>query len=199
MASTEKIIDILNQGGVIAYPTETVYGLGCDPFQEEAVKRILTLKERKEDRPFILLIPNREWVSKLTETVSPLAMGLIERFWPGPLTLVLEASQDVPYWLKQRDNTIAFRISSHPWVQEFLGFYGKPLVSTSANRSGFPPARNAEEVRHYFSQGIDLVIEGEILPPSLGSTIVSVKNDRLDILREGDISKEKIYGANRAV
>jgi len=132
----EKIIGILEAGQIIAYPTETVYGLGSDPFQRSAVEKVMTLKGRPLHQSPLILIPNLDWLPKLTKNITPLAQQLIKAFWPGPLTIVFEVSREVPSWLLRDDETIALRLSSHPWVQAFFEKYQKPIISTSANPSG---------------------------------------------------------------
>ena len=183
---------ILDEGGILAYPTETVYGLGCDPFRKEAVERIFKLKGRKSGEPPLLLIPNREWLYSLVIDVPSQVLNLMDRFWPGPLTIALPAKESVPKWLRHRDKTVALRISSHPWVEAFLSFYCQPIVSTSANLSGLPPARAAIDVKKYFSKEVDDCVDGGLLPPSQGSTIISF-DGRFKLIREGAIAREDLW------
>lgn len=183
-----KIKHILETGGVIAYPTETVYGLGCDPFNREALERVFNLKNRKLSQSPLLLIPNTDWLLKLAQNINPLAIRLVEAFWPGPLTIVFSAASDIPPWLIRDNETIALRWSSHPWIKAFLDFYQNPLVSTSANPSGKSSALSREEVGRYFSSGIDHCVDGGTLSPSKGSTIVAIQDRDIQILRQGDVS-----------
>lgn len=193
-----KIQTILQSGGIIGYPTETVYGLGCDPFCESAVQRVFELKQRKPEQAFILLIPNQKWIGALCDNVFPLARYFMETFWPGPLTLVMNAQKEIPFWLKEKDETIALRVSSHPWIQAFLEKYEHPLISTSANLSGGISAQSVQIMKNYFSGALDFTIDGGTLSASLGSTIVKVTETHFQILREGAISKEKLYDAYSA-
>jgi L-threonylcarbamoyladenylate synthase len=183
---------ILTTGGIVAYPTETVYGLGCDPFRKEAVERIFKLKGRKSGEPPLLLIPNREWLYSLVIDIPSAVLNLMDRFWPGPLTIALPAKKSVPKWLRHRDNTVALRISSHRWVDAFLSFYRQPIVSTSANLSGLPPARAVADVKKFFSQGVDYCVDGGLLPRSQGSTIISF-DGRFNLIREGVIAREDLW------
>lgn len=183
-----KIKHILETGGVIAYPTETVYGLGCDLFNRKALERVFNLKNRKLSQSPLLLIPNTDWLLKLAQNINPLAIRLVEAFWPGPLTIVFSAASDIPPWLIRDNETIALRWSSHPWIKAFLDFYQNPLVSTSANPSGKSGALSREEVGHYFSSGIDHCVDGGTLSPSKGSTIVAIQDCDIQILRQGDVS-----------
>jgi len=187
-----NIKTILEAGGVMAYPTETVYALGCDPFNRKALERVFYLKNREFSQTPLLLIPNIDWLEKLTQNVHPLAMRLIEAFWPGPLTLVLSAALDIPPWLIRDNETIALRWSSHPWIKSFLDFYQKPLVSTSANPSGEKSALCLQEVKAYFPSGIDQCIDGGPLCSSKGSTIVAIQDRDIQILRSGDLTAERI-------
>lgn len=190
-----SIKHILDKGGILAYPTETVYGLGCDPFQKEAVERIFKLKGRKSGEPPLLLIPNREWLYSLVTDVPPQVLALMDRFWPGPLTIALPAKESTPKWLRHRDNTVALRISSHPWVDAFLSFYRQPIVSTSANLSGRPPARTVVDVKKYFYHsegGVDYCVDGGRLPRSQGSTLISF-DGRFKLIREGAIERQNLW------
>ena len=184
----QKIKQLLETGGVIAYPTETVYGLGCDPFNREALERVFYLKNRKLSQSPLLLIPNTDWLLKLAQNINPLAIRLVEAFWPGPLTIVFSAASDIPPWLIRDNETIALRWSSHPWIKAFLDFYQKPLVSTSANPSGQKSALSQKEVGCYFSSSIDHCVDGGALSPSKGSTIVSIQDQEIQILRQGDVT-----------
>ncbi|MBI3019684.1 MAG: threonylcarbamoyl-AMP synthase [Deltaproteobacteria bacterium] len=187
-----KIKQLLETGGVIAYPTETVYGLGCDPFNRKALERIFNLKNRSLSQSPLLLIPNTDGLLKWVQNISPLAIRLVEAFWPGPLTIVFSAASDIPPWLIRDNETIALRWSSHPWIKAFLDFYQKPLISTSANPSGQKSALSQEEVGYYFSSGIDHCVDGGTLPPSKGSTIVAIQDRDIQILRQGDISLARL-------
>lgn len=189
---------ILEGGGLIAYPTETVYGLGCDPFQKEAVEKIFKLKGR--GHPPLILIPDRKWLHLFVEDIPSKALELIEKFWPGPLTVALKASQRVPIWLRHPNGTVALRISGFRWVQEFLSFYDRPLLSTSANRSGQNPLKDIESIKKVFSDEIDYYVEE--IPraysprndslPSLSSTLVSFYDNELHFIREGVIPFKSI-------
>ena len=183
-----KIKQLLEAGGVIAYPTETVYGLGCDPFNREALERVFSLKNRKLSQTPLLLIPNTDWLLKLAQNINPLAIRLVEAFWPGPLTIIFSAAPDIPPWLIRDNETMALRWSSHPWIKSFLDFYQKPLVSTSANPSGQKSALSPEEVSCYFPSGIDICVDGGVLSASKGSTIVAIQDCEIQILRQGDVA-----------
>jgi L-threonylcarbamoyladenylate synthase len=185
---------LLLDGGVMAYPTETVYGLGCLAYSERSVERICTLKGSGSGRPFILLIPSSEWLERLVrfgETTSALSRS----FWPGPLTLVLEALDEIPDYLLGEDRTIALRHSSSEFVQSLFEEVDQPLISTSANPEGFPPAESSLDVRQYFEeheQVIDALVEFPEIMTGRASTVVSLVGEKVSILREGPISEEEV-------
>ena len=184
--------DIIKNGGLIAYPTETVYGLGADPHKDEVVKKIFTAKGRAEDKGIILLIRGVDDLSTLVRAVSPTAKMLIETFWPGPLTLVFRANRDLsPALLGGRD-TIALRHSSSPIASRLLSALGGPLTSTSANRSTEPPARSASEVQNALGEHLDLILDGGPSDSTLPSTLVDVSTDHAILLREGAVSAQKL-------
>ena len=184
--------DIIKNGGLIAYPTETVYGLGADPYNAEAIQKIFTAKGRAEDKGIILLIRGVDDLSTLVHTVSPTAQILIEVFWPGPLTLVFHANRDLsPALLGGRD-TIALRHSSSSVASRLLFALGGPLTSTSANRSAEPPARSACEVENALGDHLDLILDGGPSDTTLPSTLVDVSSDRVILLREGAIPAQKL-------
>lgn len=183
--------DIIKNGGLIAYPTETVYGLGADPHNTEAIQKIFTAKGRAEDKGIILLIRGVDDLSVLVRTVSPTAQILIEAFWPGPLTLVFRANPDLsPALLGGRD-TVALRHSSSPIATELLTALGGPLTSTSANRSAEPPARSAIEVENTLGDHLDRILDGGPSDSTIPSTLVDVSTDRARLLREGAVPVHK--------
>lgn len=151
---------ILRQGGIIAYPTESVFGLGCDPLDEDAVLRLLAIKRRKVEKGVILIADSFD---RLRPYVAPLPEGILRQVlgsWPGPVTWVLPAAPHAPPWLRGRHDSLALRVTAHPIAASLCRSAGMPLVSTSANLSRRPPARNALQVRIRCGNGIDLVIHG---------------------------------------
>ena len=192
LQNINQAAEIVKTGGLIAYPTETVYGLGADPYNAEAIQKIFTAKGRAEDKGIILLIRGVDDLSTLVHTVSPTAQILIEVFWPGPLTLVFRANRDLsPALLGGRD-TIALRHSSSSVASRLLFALGGPLTSTSANRSAEPPARSACEVENALGDHLDLILDGGPSDSTLPSTLVDVSTDRAILLREGAVSAQKL-------
>ncbi len=191
-------VEVIEAGGIIAFPTETSYGLGADPFNEAAVKRLFSIKARPMDKPFPLLAGDMAMVRSLTAEITPLAERLIKKFWPGPLTIVFEAAPGTPSRLVSRGQGsmgLGIRISPHPLCQRLLRALGRPITATSANPAAMPPALDALEVEEYFDSGIDIIIDGGRLEPGPPSTVVDARGDKPLILREGAIPKAEILEA----
>ncbi|HLQ21707.1 MAG TPA: L-threonylcarbamoyladenylate synthase, partial [Gemmatimonadales bacterium] len=159
--SLREAADIARGGGVIAFPTETFYGLGARPFDARAVQRIVDLKDRSlRTSPILVLIRSRADLEALVSEITPAAEQLMETCWPGPLTLVFRAAAAVPSALTAGTGTIGVRLPAHPDVQRLLEAVGAPLTGTSANRSGQPPATTAEEVERALGDSVDAILNG---------------------------------------
>ncbi len=193
----EEAAAVLRAGGVIGYPTETVYGLGCDPGNRDAVKRIRSLKGRDGNKPMILLVPNVQQVENLCQFIPDKAGILMDTFWPGPMTLVIPGSKNAPDSVISPEKTIAVRISPDPVCLQLMKVWKHPIVSTSANLSGMEPAISANEVEDYFRGHIDLILDGGLRKEQNPSTLVNLSGSQLRILREGAISGEKILNVWR--
>ena len=179
---------IVRGGGVIAFPTETFYGLGACPFDARAVRRIFDLKGRPfKDAPILVLIRSRADLDTLAVAITPAAERLMEACWPGPLTLVFHAAAAVPSVLTAGTGTIGVRLTAHPDVQRLLEAVGGPLTGTSANRSGQPPATRAEDVDRTLGDGVDAVLNGGPTPGGLPSTVVDTTVTPPRVIREGRI------------
>ena len=161
----------IEAGGILAYPTEAVYGLGCDPRDGDAVRRLLAIKRRPEDKGLILIGAD---YAQLRPFVAPLESDRMEAVlatWPGPVTWLLQARAGTPRWLTGRHATLAVRVTAHPLASALCRSVGCALVSTSANVSELPPARTALEVRLAFGAQVDLVLTGPCGPRANPSTI----------------------------
>lgn len=154
-----QAINVLNAGGVIAYPTEAVFGLGCDPQDFNAVKKILSLKKRSLYKGMILIAADRRQIDSYIEYPDDKVEQQVNATWPGAVTWLLPAKTSVPYWITGYKDTVAVRVCAHPVVQSLCRRVGA-VVSTSANPTGCLPALNATKVRAYFGSGIDYVIPG---------------------------------------
>ncbi len=152
----------INNGGLIAYPTEAVYGLGCHPRNQQAVLQLLTLKQRSIDKGLILIAANFEQILPYIAFNKINQLAQIKKTWPGPVTWLLPAHPSVPVCLRGNHRTIAVRITAHPIAAAIAEIAGTALVSTSANKTGFEPAKTALKVRQYFNDEKILIINGAI-------------------------------------
>ena len=193
----EKGIKILQRGGVIAFPTDTVYGLGADAFNSMAVERIYEIKNRPKHRQLPLLIAGVERLITLADPIPEIAWFLARRFWPGGLTLVLPKTDSLPVYLAPGP-TIAARIPNHPACLAIIQHLGNPIIGTSANISGQPPALTAEEVGQQLGGKIDFIINGGKCPGGKESTVVDVTHESPIILRQGIIPSHEIDKAYKA-
>ncbi|MCC8367077.1 L-threonylcarbamoyladenylate synthase type 1 TsaC [Xenorhabdus sp. PB61.4] len=159
----DLIITALKEEKVIAYPTEAVFGLGCDPDSEKAVNKLLLLKNRPKEKGLILIADSYERLCPYIDDnqLDNEQKRTIFSCWPGPVTWVIPAKSVTPKWLTGRFSTLAVRVTDHPLVRELCALYGKPLVSTSANLTGLEPCRSSEEVRRQFGNDFP-VLEGEV-------------------------------------
>lgn len=182
----------LERGEVIVFPTETFYGLGADALNRDAVERVAALKGRNPDSPISVIVADREMLDQVVSDVPVLAKKLIDRFWPGPLTLILSGKPGLPGPLLNREGKIGVRISSHPTATRIARELGRPVTATSANPSGKEPARTIQEARSYFTGGIEIFLDGGILTGKKGSTVAEVIEGKLRIIREGGISAQEL-------
>lgn len=182
-----RALAVIRDGGVVAFPTETYYGLAVDPFNRQALSRLFALKRRPPDKPVLTLVENREHLPLLARQVPDLYLPLMDAFWPGPLTLVFEALPTLPVILTGYTGTVGVRISSHPLARQLVAAAGQPLTATSANYSGQPPAVTPDEVVEQIGPDVDFVIDGGIAPGGKGSTIVGLADGHLTELRPGVI------------
>lgn len=187
-----EAVRILNSGGVIAYPTETVYGLGCLISKPDAVSRIRDLKGRDDKKPMLILIPNETFLFPIVEFIHPKASLLMRQFWPGPLTLIFKIEEHLPEDLIGKDGGVGIRVSSDSICQELLSFSQAPLISTSANTSGKSPARSCDEVIEYFGNLLDGVIDGGVRNKTHPSTVLDVRSEPFRLIRPGAIPAEII-------
>jgi len=152
----------LRHGGVIAYPTEGVWGVGCDPFDPEAVIKLLELKRRDMGKGLILVAATIEQFEPYLRALTPVQYKLLARSWPGSQTWVVPHGHTLPDWITGYKSTVALRVSAHPIVAALCLWYGGPIISTSANPTGRPPARSALKVLSYFGDKLNYVLHGEL-------------------------------------
>ena len=163
----------IRQGGVIAYPTEGVYGLGCDPLRRAAVERILRIKRRDPGAGLILLGASSEQLEPFLYVTAEERARMNEH-WPGAVTFLAPASDAVPHWIQGRHATVAVRVSEHPLARRLAELAGTPVVSTSANRSGRPSTVNVFQLRRQLGAELDFVVNGDCLRPGKASTIIDL-------------------------
>ena len=171
MQPIKQAIEILNRGGVIAYPTEAVYGLGCRADDRAATERICALKGRPVEQGVIVLIRDLDQLGNWILPLNGQQRDKLEEAWPGPVTWLVPASEHCPAWLKGRHRSLAIRQSAHPLCRDLCQALDTPLVSTSANRSGQSPALTAAEARAMFGDQVDLIIDAPLGDSARPSTI----------------------------
>jgi L-threonylcarbamoyladenylate synthase len=184
--------DALAQGAIISYPTESFYGLGASAYDESAVEKIFMIKGREEGKPLPVIIPDLKTLSELTADIPGIARVLIEKFWPGGLTLVFRSSPQVSLRITGGTQKIGVRISSHPIAQAIVSTLKIPIVATSANLSGENTCSTAQEVYNILGDKIDIIIDGGKTEGVLPSTVLDLTQTPPLIVREGIISGEKI-------
>jgi len=188
----ERGISVLKQGGIVAFPTDTVYGLGACANLQSAVGRVYQVKERPRSMAFPLLLAHTSQMSEIAEAVPPVARLLARSFLPGALTIILRRSESAPDIATAGSTTVAIRVPAHPVPVALVEGLGVPIVGTSANLSGQPSALTADDVYSEFGDKIDLVIDGGRCSGGQESTIVDVTGEIPVVLREGVISKEEL-------
>jgi L-threonylcarbamoyladenylate synthase len=186
--SIVNIQSVLNSGGVIAFPTDTFYGLGADPFNPDAVSRIFQIKQRPADKPLLVLIHSLDQLANLTQEVTDNARKLIEHFWPGPLTLIFKAAPGLPDVLTAGTGTIGIRLPHHPFTRRLLESLDRPLTAPSANISGEKELSTAAEVEQVLGTQLDLIVDGGSAPGEKLSTLLDSTTEPPTLLREGALS-----------
>ncbi|MFB0506497.1 MAG: L-threonylcarbamoyladenylate synthase [Thermodesulfobacteriota bacterium] len=191
----EEVAQVLRRGGVIGYPTETVYGLGVDAYNEEALERLFKIKGREMGKPISLLVGDLGMLEEVASRIPPLAMSLIQGYWPGALTIIFEASKTCHPILTAKSGKVGVRISPHRIAQKLLEALKRPITSTSANLSGMPSLCDPLEVYRIFRGKIDLIVNGGKTEGEGESTVIDVTVSPPRILREGIIKfKSKVEG-----
>jgi tRNA threonylcarbamoyl adenosine modification protein (Sua5/YciO/YrdC/YwlC family) len=188
----ERASEVLERGGVIAFPTDTVYGLGALGVEREAIERIYEIKGRDRSKPLVLFLRESGSVEVWAEEVPEEAKRLVEEHWPGPLTLVLKASSRVPEVLVSSAGTVGFRVPCHEALRALLARLSSPLATTSANLSGALASRSAKEVSAALGDEVDLILDGGGVVRGVESTVVDLTRTRPHLLRRGAIPLEEI-------
>ncbi len=192
-SNTNEIAKALNKNQVVCFKTDTIWGLSANPTNKEAIKNLYTFKQRNVDKPFIFLVKKDEDLSKLVESISPTEQKLINTFWPGPLTIIFKAKNNLDilshYTQKQ---TIALRMPNDSFCQEILTKINYPLPSTSVNIEGQPFLNSFEEIAKTFKDNDFVIYQLENNTTKVSSTIVCCEGEKVNVLREGSITKNQI-------
>ena len=193
-AAIEQAAFLLQQGQLVCFPTDTVYGIGAAASSDDAIRRLYAVKGRSPDKPLPLLISETAEASWYAE-VTPVAKSLMARFWPGPLTIVMRKVEGLRSRALAGQNTVALRVPDHDVPRHLVRMLGEPLTGSSANRSGARPPVSAAEVALQMGEMVDLIIDGGRCRASVESTVIDITQDGLRMLREGAVSREEVEEA----
>jgi len=191
----KEIGSLLKNGKIIAYPTDTLYGLGANPFDYDAVHRITILKGRDSAKPFPYIIDRVERLRQWGIHLSPLAEAIAQKFWPGPVSLVVRGSRKLPGHILDANKKICLRVPQNNIARSIAAAARGLIVATSANPGGLAPSRSAREAMEYFRGEIDAIVDGGPSEGAAPSTILDVSKGKVVILREGAVPSEKILSA----
>jgi L-threonylcarbamoyladenylate synthase len=191
----DTAVRILERGGVITFPTGSLYGLGADALNVSAVERVFTIKRRPPDKPLLILVPDRAVVFDLAAEVPPAAKRLMDRFWPGRVTIVFKALSVLPANLTAGSGKIGIRLPGHPVAKALVAAFGRPITGTSANPSGHEGCHRIAELDPKMIEQLDLVLDAGPLKEGIGSTVVDITGAEPIVIREGVVSKQAILAA----
>ena len=189
----QSAAQIVKKGRVIVYPTDTVYGLGCNPFNENAVKRLFKIKGERT-KPLPILASNIKEIEKIAQTTET-TIKLAKKFWPGPLTMVLPKKSSLPNTVTCNLGSVAVRVPNHQVALELIRLSGGLLVGTSANKSGKKPSRTALDAAEQIGEEVDVILDGGSTPIGASSTVIDLTEERPKILRQGPIEIDDILKA----
>ena len=190
---------MIRRGGVVCFPTRCLYGLGADALDAAAVERVYEIKQRPADMPLLVLISRSAQLAELAVRVPPMARVLIERFWPGRLTLVMEGRAHLPERLTAGTGRIGIRLAAHPVARALAEAFAGPITGTSANPSGGGGCRQIAEIDPRIARQVDFILDGGPLKGGVGSTVVDVTGENPVVIREGEISRPEILAAIKSV
>lgn len=188
----EEPAKIIKDGGIVVFPTETVYGIGANALNEDAVKKLYDIKQRPLNKPISLLVSNIDMINQITKNVTEIEYALIKKFFPGPLTIILKKKDIVPNIVTAGSDTVGIRMPADEIALKLVEYAGVPIATPSANISGNPSGIDLTYIMKDFEKGVDYFIDGGKSKIGLASTIVQVIDGIPHILRQGSISKEQI-------
>ena len=183
---------IIKKGGIVIFPTETVYGIGTNGLDENAIKKLYEVKQRPLNKPISLLVNNIEMVEKIAKNITEVEYKLMERFFPGPLTIIFEKRDVVPDILTSNTNTIGIRMPSGEIAKKLIEFAGVPIATSSSNISGKPSGTNISDIKKDFEGKVDCFIDNDESELGMPSTVIRIIDNIPHILRQGAISEEEI-------
>jgi L-threonylcarbamoyladenylate synthase len=183
--AVSRAAEVISAGGIVCFPTDTVYGLAASIFSESAVSRLRQMKKRPAGEPFVIIVGDAGWVSELASRVTRAHRRLMAGHWPGPLTILFESSRAVPAYVTGGRDTVGLRVPNDTLSQSLLAACGVPLAAPSANARGRAPAVSAAEALEIFGGKVDLLLDGGAIESSDPSTIVAVRRGKVVVLREG--------------
>ena len=193
-ASGDEAVRVLRDGGLVCYPTDTVYGIGAAAGDDAAVRRLFAVKGRSPDKPLPLLLADVSDAARVAE-VTPLAKALAGRFWPGALTIVMRKTVSYRSLALAGGDTVALRVPDHELVRRIVRALGEPITGTSANRAGTRAPISAAEVSFQMGEMVELIIDGGQSRTRLESTVIDITNDKPEIVREGAVSRGEVEKA----
>lgn len=183
---------IIKEGGIVVFPTETVYGIGTNGLDQNAIEKLYEVKKRPLDKPISLLVSDMEMVNQVAKDITKIEQKLIEAFFPGPFTIILKKKDIVPDILTSNGKTVGIRMPENKIARKLVEYAGIPIAAPSANISGKQSGTNLKDILKDFNENVDCFIDGGNSKLKIGSTIVKVENEMPKILRQGSISKEQI-------
>lgn len=188
----EQAAELIKQGKIVVFPTETVYGIGTNGLDENAVKKLYEVKQRPLNKPISLLVSNMEMVNLIAKDITEAEYKIMEKFFPGPLTIILKKKEIVPDILTAGQNTVGVRMPRGEIARKLVEYANVPIAAPSANISGEPSGINLQEIKKHFEGKVDYFIDGGNSELGLSSTIVQVVDGKPQILRQGSITLEQI-------
>ena len=188
----QEVANIIRQGGIVVFPTETVYGIGTNGLDSKAISKVYHVKQRPLNKPISLLVSSLEMVKAVTENISDIEYKLMEEFFPGPLTIILKKNKLVPNNLTNNTDTVGIRLPDNIIARKLIEYANVPIATPSANISGRSSGTNIQDIIKDFGDKVDYYIDGGPSKLGIGSTIVKIDGDKPVILRHGSISEEEI-------
>jgi len=192
-----KIADSINNGNVVIFPTETVYGIGANGFDEDAIRKLYEIKERPYNKPISLLVNSFSMIEEVAEDLSDTERAIIDKFFPGPLTLVVKKNKNIPDILTSGTDYVGVRMPKNKTALRIINAAKVPMATTSTNISGMEADIDFEKAYKDFNDKVDYIIDGGVAQIGVASTVIQVVDDKIKVLREGIISKEEIEEAIR--